>query len=104
MAEAIYRDDGGIPVADFDPAVATPLRGLTAESQLPHLWPQFEAFAGLPMMVVRGEHSRLLSETTVREMARRHPGLVTVTAIGQGHAPLLHLDGPRQAISAFLQG
>jgi pimeloyl-ACP methyl ester carboxylesterase len=104
MAEAIYRDDGGVPIADFDPAIAVPLRGLTEESQLPNLWPQFEAFAGLPMMVVRGEKSRLLSAATVEEMARRHPGLVTVTAIGQGHAPILHLDGPRQAIGAFIPG
>lgn len=103
MAEAIYRDEGGIPVGDFDPAIATQLKMLTADASLPDLWPQFDAFAGLPMMVVRGERSKLLSRATVEEMKRRHPALVAVTAVGQGHAPLLHLDGPRQAIAAFLQ-
>ncbi len=104
MAEAIYRDEGGVPIADFDPAIAAQLQGLTEESELPDLWPQFEAFAGLPMMVVRGEHSRLLSESAVREMMRRHPGLVTMTASGQGHAPLLHRDGLRNEIAAFIRG
>ncbi|WEX87649.1 alpha/beta hydrolase [Sinorhizobium garamanticum] len=103
MAQAIYRDEGGIPVADFDPAIAAQLQALTADTPLPDLWPQFDAFAGLPMMVVRGERSRLLSEATVEKMKRRHPNLAAVTAVGQGHAPLLHLDGPRQAIAAFLQ-
>ncbi|MDK1488983.1 alpha/beta fold hydrolase [Sinorhizobium sp. 7-81] len=103
MAKAIYRDEGGLPIADFDPAIAAQLQALTADTSLPELWPQFDALAGLPMMVVRGEHSSLLSEVTVEEMKHRHPDLVTVTAMGQGHAPLLHLDGPRQAIAAFVR-
>ncbi|WP_336621027.1 MULTISPECIES: alpha/beta fold hydrolase [unclassified Sinorhizobium] len=103
MAKAIYRDEGGVPVADFDPAIAAPLQTLTVDTSPPDLWPQFEAFAGLPLMVVRGERSTLLSEATVEEMKRRHPKLMAVTVVGQGHAPLLHLDGPRQAIAAFLQ-
>lgn len=103
LAEAIYRDDGGAPVADCDPAIPAQFKGLAADTTLPALWPQFEAFADLPLMVIRGEHSSLLRQTTVEEMARRHPGLIAVTAIGQGHAPLLHLEGPRQAIGAFVQ-
>lgn len=103
MAEAIYRDENGIPVPDFDPAIAAQLQGLTSEAVLTPLWPQFEAFARIPTMVVRGEYSRLLSEATVQEMARRHPGLVSVTAPGQGHAPLLHLDGLKQAVGDFVR-
>ncbi|OAP40648.1 hydrolase [Sinorhizobium glycinis] len=103
MAEALYRNENGIPVADFDPAIAAQLQGLTNEAVLPSLWPQFEAFAGIPTMVVRGEYSRLLSTVTVKEMARRHPGLVAVTAPGQGHAPLLHLDGLKQVIDDFVR-
>ncbi|MCG5481920.1 MAG: alpha/beta hydrolase [Ensifer alkalisoli] len=103
MAEAIYRDQNGTPIADCDPAIAAQLLDLTGESVLSPLWPQFDAFTNIPMMVVRGEHSRLLSEATVQEMARRHSGLIAVTAIGQGHAPLLHLDGLKQAIGDFVR-
>ncbi|GEC30104.1 hydrolase [Sinorhizobium fredii USDA 205] len=103
MGEALYRDENGMPIADFDPAIADQLQGLTGEAVLPSLWPQFEAFAAIPAMVVRGEYSRLLSATTVQDMARRHPGLIAVTAPGQGHAPLLHLDGLRQVIGDFVR-
>ncbi|MGF6172271.1 alpha/beta fold hydrolase [Ensifer sp. 4252] len=102
LATAIYRDEGGIPVADFDLAIAAQLQALTSDISPPDLWPQFHAFAGVPMMVVRGEHSKLLSSATVNEMKSRHPNLATVTAAGQGHAPLLHLDDPRHAIAAFV--
>jgi pimeloyl-ACP methyl ester carboxylesterase len=104
MVRAIYRDEDGIPVADFDPAIARQLLGLTAETALPDLWPQFDALAQFPLLVIRGEHSRLLTEATVREMRGRHAGVLASTATGQGHAPLLHLDGPRQAITAFVNG
>lgn len=53
-------------------------------------------------MVVRGEHSRLLSRETVAEMAQRHPKFITVEAKGQGHAPLLHKGGLAEQIAAFL--
>lgn len=104
MARAIYRDENGVPVADFDTAISRQLLALSAETPLPDLWAQFDALGQVPLMVVRGEHSRLLSEETVRQMSNRHPGMVKITASGQGHAPLLHLDGPRQAISAFVNG
>jgi len=67
------------------------------------LWPQFDALAGVPIMAIRAEHSNFLSETTVREMARRHPGMTVVEAKGQGHTPLLHLDRLDAKIAAFLR-
>ncbi|SDA45699.1 alpha/beta hydrolase [Sinorhizobium sp. NFACC03] len=102
MAKAVYRDEDGTPVPDFDVAIAQQLLGLTAETLLPDLWPQYGALSRMPLLVIRGEHSRLLSEGTVSEMCKRHSGTVAFTARGQGHAPLLHLDGPRQAVSAFV--
>jgi pimeloyl-ACP methyl ester carboxylesterase len=104
MAKAIYREEDGVPVADFDPAIALPLRGLTPETPLPDLWKSFDALNQVPLIVVRGEHSRLLSEKTLREMRRRHNAMTAFIALGQGHAPLLHLDGPCDAIAAFLNG
>ncbi|MEC9102873.1 MAG: alpha/beta hydrolase, partial [Pseudomonadota bacterium] len=42
--------------------------------------------------------SNLLSEATVQEMARRHPGLITATVPDRGHIPFL--DEP-QALDAL---
>ncbi len=104
MARAIYRERNGVIEADCDPAIAVATIAADLSAPLPDLWPQFEAFAALPLMAIRGEHSTLLSEETVAAMGRRHPALRQSTAIGQGHAPLLHLDGLPEEIHGFLAG
>jgi pimeloyl-ACP methyl ester carboxylesterase len=103
MARALYRESEGRLGADFDPRIAEQFRAADLRQPLPDLWAQFALLSDKPVMVVRGEFSRLLSRETVEEMARRHPGCVTVEAEGQGHAPLLHLNGLATAIGAFLQ-
>lgn len=102
MATAIYRDENGHPVADFDTAIATPLLSLNRETSLPHLWEAFQALGERPLLLIRGENSRLLTKSTATEMQRRHERMKSVTAPGQGHAPMLHLDGAREDIVRFL--
>ncbi|MBB5571967.1 MULTISPECIES: alpha/beta fold hydrolase [Rhizobium] len=102
MARAIYTVSDGKVLADFDPAIAAQMKSLDLEAPLPDLWPQFEAFQTIPLMVIRGENSKLLAAATVQEMARRHPGLATRIAVGQGHAPILHLADIPAAIRHFL--
>jgi pimeloyl-ACP methyl ester carboxylesterase len=102
MALALYRDDGtGRFIPDFDAKLVQILAGLDLTKPLPALWPQFDALARVPMMVVRGENSRLLSAATVDEMARRHAALRVVTVRGQGHAPFLETGALPQTIAAF---
>lgn len=102
MADAIYREIDGKIVADFDSAIAEQFRAADLEQPLPDLWANFEAFAGLPLMAIRGETSRLLSAETLAEMGRRHPALASMTATGQGHAPILHLEGIAERILEFI--
>lgn len=102
MARAVYREQNGMIEADCDPAIAAAMIAADLSRPLPDLWPQFEGLADLPLMVIRGEHSTLLSEETIEEMARRDPALRRLTASGQGHAPLLHLAGLAEGIHRFL--
>ncbi|TCR93094.1 alpha/beta hydrolase [Rhizobium sp. BK376] len=102
MAYAIYAEIEGKVTADFDPAIATQMLALDLDAPLPDLWQQFDGFNSIPMMVIRGENSKLLSAATVTEMEKRHPGMIAVEAMGQGHAPLLHLDNIPHAIQSFL--
>jgi pimeloyl-ACP methyl ester carboxylesterase len=105
MAQALYREAGdGAFVADYDPAIATQFRAADLSQPFATLWPQFDLLAKKPVMVIRGEHSRLLSRDTVDEMKARKPDLIAVEAKGQGHAPLLHLGPIRMAISDFIKG
>jgi pimeloyl-ACP methyl ester carboxylesterase len=61
-------------------------------------WPVFHALAGLPVAVIRGANSDLLSAETVAEMALRHPGLIVAEVADRGHIPFL--DEP-EALAAL---
>lgn len=103
MAEAIYVERKGKIVSDFDQAIVKQLSAIDFNTQLPTLWPQFDALAHVPVMTIRGENSQLLSQATVAEMAKRHPGMETLVVAGQGHAPLPHSAGIPAAIAKFLE-
>lgn len=103
MAKALYRETDGVIAADYAPEIATQFRAADLSQPLAALWPQFDLLGTKPVMVVRGEHSRLLSRDTVDEMKVRKPDLLAVEATGQGHAPLLHLGALPKAICDFLE-
>jgi pimeloyl-ACP methyl ester carboxylesterase len=100
IARQRFNEIDGHPAPGYDGAIG---RSITLpEGPLPTLWPQFEALKPIPVMVVRGALTDLLSDQTVAEMARRHPGLAVTTVPDEGHAPLLQ-DGPTiAAIARFL--
>ncbi len=104
LARQTHREDeAGRPVLDYDPALATAFSGFDPEKGLPPLWPVFDAFGDRPVLVVRGEHSDILSETTVSAMQARLPNVAVHRVPGEGHAPLLW-DGPTIGrIRAFLE-
>ncbi|TXI12037.1 MAG: alpha/beta fold hydrolase [Rhizobium sp.] len=102
MARAIYAFRDGKPVADYDPAIAAQMQALDLEAPIPDLWAQFEGFQAIPLMVIRGENSKLLTQTTTDKMAARHPGTVVKTAHGQGHAPILHFGDIPDSIRRFI--
>ena len=89
MVDALYRQDNGVLTPDFDPKLLNMLKDFDLNKPLPELWPQFEGLAGIPLLAICGANSKLLSEATLAEMARRHPDCRAVTVEGQGHAPLL---------------
>ncbi len=103
MASAIYRDENGYPAPDFDQAIAKHLLPLDANTPLPDLWEPFQALGQYPLLLVRGENSRLLAKETATEMHRRHQRMISVTAFGQGHAPLLHVGDLMRDIAEFLE-
>ncbi|CAG1010001.1 MAG: alpha/beta hydrolase [Rhizobiaceae bacterium] len=104
MTRAIYRDEGGVPVADYDPALMNTLAGLDPNKPLPELWPLFAALSKVPVLAIRGANSTLFSAATLDAMAARHPDFRAVTVAGQGHAPLLDSGDLPAAIKAFLAG
>lgn len=103
LAGQLASEDGdGSVMLDYDPGLAAPFRDTNAPTDPPDFWPAFEALLGKHVMVIRGAHSDILSAATVEAMRRRHPGLETFVAMGEGHAPLLWDRASLGAIEAFL--
>ncbi len=89
LARQLFNDKGGLPGPAYDNNISSALSEIEITQKLPEMWSQFEALKHVPVMVLRGENSDLLSTRTVEEMAKRHPRLTAVTIHAQGHAPLL---------------
>jgi pimeloyl-ACP methyl ester carboxylesterase len=85
------QKDGRLALT-YDPALARNLEPIGPESGIPDLWAAFDALTRVPVLVIRGGLSDLLSEETAAEMAARHPDLELITVPDQGHTPLLKGD------------
>ncbi|MCC5959569.1 MAG: alpha/beta hydrolase [Rhodobacteraceae bacterium] len=66
------------------------------------LWPLFEACAGLPLAVIRGANSNLLSEATVQQMQARRPDMIVEEVPARGHIPFLDEAESLRAIHQWL--
>lgn len=69
----------------------------------PSLWPWFLAFEGLPVGVIRGAHSDILSAETYAEMQDRLPSLQAVELPDRGHIPFLDEAPALDLIHAVLK-
>lgn len=100
LARQQYNDEAGRPAHGYDQAL-NQLASIL-DGPLPELWPQFQALARVPMLLLRGENSDILSAATAERMRREHPDLTLMTVPGQGHAPLLRDVPSIRAIADFL--
>jgi pimeloyl-ACP methyl ester carboxylesterase len=88
-AQRMWEERNGQLVPTYDEKLSATLDGVDLEHPLPPLWDAFDALAGVPLMVVRGANSDILSEATVAAMRTRRPDLALVEVPDQGHPTLL---------------
>lgn len=81
----------------YDPALREAFLA-AFEGDAPDLWPLWAATAGLPVALIRGENSDLLSAEAAAEMQRRRPDTVFAQVPNRAHIPWL--DEP-EAIAAL---
>ena len=102
FARRTFKEANGRLLPDYDLKLATILDGVTPERPLPPLWKEFDALARLPVMVVRGTNSDILSVATVEAMRARRRRLDVVEVADEGHAPRLTDPQTAGRIAAFV--
>lgn len=101
-AHRAFKEEKGRLVTTYDVKLAKAMEGVEAEQPVASLWKEFDALSALPVMVIRGANSDILSAETVEAMRARRAALDTLEVPDQGHAPLLAEAGTIRRIAAFV--
>lgn len=67
------------------------------------LWPLFDALAGLPLALIRGANSDLLTAETVARMRARRPDMAVAEVPGRAHIPFLDEPESVALIRSFVE-
>lgn len=101
LAKRLNRlTSAGRIVPDYDMAIAEPLR---APATAFDMWPAYDALGGVPVTILRGAASDILSDATARRMAERLAGARLVKVPDTGHPPELDEPAAIKAIDALLK-
>ena len=95
----LQREDGKI-VREWDHNLVRPLQGFD-----PHavdLWPLFRSLRRLPLAVLRGELSNILTLDTYNQMIQSNPDMIAVTVPEVGHVPSLAEPQSLEALDGAL--
>lgn len=101
-ARRLCRETSEGVTFDYDMRIADNFHA-TRSAPAVDAWPFFDALAGAPLLILRGETSDLLSAATAEAMAGRHPDAELVTVPGVGHAPDLSEPEAVAALNRLLE-
>ena len=91
------EDADGLDI-NYDPALREAFLAGYTRGENVEVWPLFEALDGLPLALIHGAESDLLSAATVAAMRAHRPDMIYARVPGRGHVPWL--DEP-EALAAI---
>ncbi|MFT0548556.1 alpha/beta fold hydrolase [Allopusillimonas ginsengisoli] len=106
LTRYVFVEQNGQWVKHYDLRIAEPFalqNEAAMEASELMLWRAYESLAA-PVLIVRGEHSDLLTEATAQEMLRRNPQARLHIVPGVGHAPTLRSNDQITPVETFLLG
>jgi pimeloyl-ACP methyl ester carboxylesterase len=100
--QAHYRQTPDGLLIRYDPKLRDAVLASGAQPT-PDLWPLFDALADLPLALIRGANSDLLTQATADEMSRRRPDMIRADIAGRGHVPFLDEPDAVDALHQWLE-
>lgn len=97
-----WKTADGLLVPTYDVRIAQPLAATDLEQPLPAMWNEFDALARVPVLLIRGKNSDLLSAETAAKMKEHHPAMEIIEVPDEGHVPLLAGNALLGQIAAFV--
>ncbi|MEM6482506.1 MAG: alpha/beta hydrolase [Pseudomonadota bacterium] len=104
QAEFMFAEkpDGGLRLR-YDARLRDAMVGQAGAGEAPDLWQLFDGLRSIPLAVLRGANSDLLSTETLAEMAARHPDMIAAEIPDRGHVPFLDEPESIDAIHSLLK-
>ncbi len=96
-----YRETSHGLEINYDPRLREAVLSDAADLA-PDLWPLYDAIGDIPLALIRGANSDIISEETAAEMRRRRPELIYAEVPGRGHVPFLDEPEALSALHAWL--
>lgn len=98
------EDEAGKVRLDYDPKIADSLSAIKTGAMINFMmWRLFDEMKQVPLLLIRGGLTDLLSPANAERMVKRHPNAQLVTVPDVGHAPILNEPDAQSAILAFLK-
>ena len=101
-AKRAWKIEDGELLPTYDVRLAQTLTEIDIAQPLPPMWAAFDALAHVPVLLIRGVNSDILSLETVAGMKQRHPTMDIIEVPDQGHVPVLAGAGLLDGIVAFV--
>ena len=88
-AHRAFRAEGDGLVRTYDPKLGRVFDAIDAANPPPPIWELFDKLSNVPLMLIHGALSDLLTAQGVKDMMARRGDIDLVEVPDQGHAPLL---------------
>lgn len=104
LTQPMVKADGDGLIPHYDPNIAAPFRAITpeiAKAGEAQVWAMYDSLR-IPVLLLRGAQSDLLSPATAKAMQERGPKAELREFAGVGHAPMLTAPDQIAAVREFL--
>lgn len=97
------ESENGI-IFDYDPNIRQNVKNNDENAPAPTLWPQFQMIAPIPIGVIQGAISDILTNDIIEKMKALRPDIIHVSIENTGHAPILNEAKSLECIFKVVEG